>query len=137
MSGMYLRCEGCGGFALPSPTEPGVHECSCGKTRTREKIAVDLDALRARAMDALLRARLAVHAVRVPGTQDGYTLSMDLEATPTLVLARDVAERYAEAINGEAALARAVLRVIAEVHQLRSEPRLTASQVAHSSEEAR
>jgi hypothetical protein len=111
------RCSACG--QLPShPVDGGVRcVCRCGRTSVEFRQAVDLVALKQLAIRGLERARLSVHAVDTPG---GYTLAIERDARPvTPGLSREDATRYADAINGEAELARAALQLIAELETVR------------------
>ncbi len=81
----------------------------------------DEDDVRERALQAMRRARIAVHPVPVVGASGYYALSTEAEPTPDAVLNRADAERYAAAINGEAELARAMLLVLSELDALKEE----------------
>ena len=85
------------------------------------KMWFDAGDLRSRALQAMQRAKLAVHPVPVLRASGCYTLSTEAEPLPDAVLSRADAERYAAAINGEAELARAMLAVLAELDAVRGE----------------
>jgi hypothetical protein len=120
MSGLFLKCADCGGLARPIPSTPGVLACTCGRVRTPLPIPpVDLASVRQLSMNALIRARAMVYAVPVTGSHGEFTLSADRSAVERAGLARDVAENYAAAVNGEAELARSMLNVLAELERLR------------------
>jgi hypothetical protein len=85
------------------------------------KMWFDASDLRLRALQAMQRAKLAVHPVPVLRASGCYTLSTEAEPLPDAVLSRADAERYAAAINGEAELARAMLAVLAELDEVRGE----------------
>lgn len=87
---------------------------------------LDTSDMRRRALEALQRARFAVRVVAVPGELGVYTLTEDLRrvsgagAAPVGFGSAD-AERYAAAINNEAALARDLLFVLSEFDRLADE----------------
>ncbi len=85
------------------------------------KVWFDEHDVRERALQAMRRARIAVHPVPVTGATGFYTLSTEVEPMPDGVLSRADAERYAAAINGEADLARAMLLVLSELDALKEE----------------
>lgn len=88
---------------------------------TATKMWFDANELRLRALQAMQRAKLAVHPVPVLRASGCYTLSTEAQPLPDAVLSRADAERYAAAINGEAELARAMLAVLAELDAVRGE----------------
>jgi hypothetical protein len=81
----------------------------------------DEDEVRECALEAMKRARVAVHPVPVAGANGCYTLSTESAPLPDGALSRADAERYAAAINGEAQLARAVMVVLNELETLKKE----------------
>jgi hypothetical protein len=81
----------------------------------------DAEDLRVRALQAMQRAKLAVHPVPVLRASGCYTLSTEPHPLPDSVLSRADAERYAAAINGEAELARMMLAVLAELDAIKGE----------------
>jgi hypothetical protein len=104
--------------------------CHAGRSRAYEGLMSDepelgrtgppiaIAELRDRAFAALSRARFMVQAVSIPGHPGRYTIT-EGDAPPELGLAREAADRYADAINNEAALARALLLLIAELEHHR------------------
>lgn len=94
--------------------------CRCGKTTVQARAQVDVETLKALAIDALGRARVHVYAVPIAEPANGFTLAVERDPRVHGGLSKDDARRYAAAINGEAELARAVLPLIAELEQLRA-----------------
>lgn len=115
---MFSRCTSCG--QLPSrPVEGGIRVvCRCGKTSVEFRQPVDIEALKRLALGALERARLRVHAVPT-AHGEGFTLAVEREPQPRAGLEESDARRYADAINGEAELARAMVQLLAELEDLR------------------
>jgi hypothetical protein len=92
--------------------------CRCGKTSVEFRQPVDIEALKNLANAALDRARLRVYPVPVLD-DSGFTLSVEHELQRQASLPEADARRYAAAINGEADLARAMVRLLAELEELR------------------
>jgi hypothetical protein len=117
---VMLRCTTCG--QLPSqPVEGGTRiVCRCGKTWLEFRRPVDVEAIKRLAFAALERARVRVHAVPVAGRPGQLTLSVEREPRAEAGWPEEEARRYADAVNGEADLARAMLQLLAELEQLRA-----------------
>jgi hypothetical protein len=115
-----LRCASCG--QPPSqPVEGGTRiVCRCGKTWLEFRQPVDVEAVKRVAFSALERARVRVHAVPVSGDPERFTLSVEREPRKGGGMPEEEAQRYADAVNGEADLARALLQLLAELEGLRA-----------------
>ena len=118
MPSAFPRCTGCG--KLPTnPVDGGSRlVCGCGAVSVEFRQPVDVLEVRRLTVEALDRARLVVHPVPLHGTRNRFTLGVERGAEED-GLSRDEARRYADAVNGEAELARATIRLLAELEQLR------------------